>query len=406
VEGGDAASDVVQEKLGSDAVVRKHLAGVRYTDIELECDAGMARTFFEWIRDTLNHKLTRKSGAISFLDFNFQVEHSIEFSNALLTGVSVPALDAASKDALTMTVKLTPEYTRRQKGTGQRQPAPVGPKGRGRWTAANFRLKIDGLDCTHVSRIEPLLFTTVVAENVVGERRDYQQEPAHLDVPDLVLTLPESEAASFYAWHDDFVVKGMNGPQYEKNGTLELLGPNMKDAMLTLELKNLGVFKLASVKPSATEGIARVRASMYCEEITLGANDLASPASSPSPPRQEMPAPAAASGVEPTPLIIAGEAPHELMRARAPVDVRTEGGGGLQTDDGIATTPTQPTFLVVQPGGTTVMSGIRGPSKPAWFLVRMPCEDSCAARVQMTEGPGFDVLGQLGQAPLATGYTI
>jgi hypothetical protein len=62
--------------------------------------------------------------------------------------------------------------------------------------------------------------------------------------------------------------------------------------------------------------------------------------------------------------------------------------------------------LVVNPGGSTVINGVRGPSKPAWFLVRMPCDDSCAARIQMTEGPAFDVFGQLGQTPLATGVTI
>ncbi len=398
VEGGDAASDVIEEKLGSDSVVRKHLAGVRYTDIEVECGAGMERTFFDWIRDTLNHKFTRKSGAISFLDFNYQAHSRVEFSNALLTGVGFPALDAESKEPVTISLKLTPEYTRREKGSVQRQSAPVGPKGRGGWTAANFRLEIDGLDCKHVTKIEPLIFTTVVAENVVGELRDYQQEPARLDVPDLVLTLSESEAASFYAWHDDFVIKGMNGPQYEKNGTLEFLSPNQKDVLLTLQLKNLGIFRLASVKPSASGRIARVRASMYCEEITLGANGIAPPASSPTP-RQEVPASAAPTGVEPTPLIVAGEHPHELTRMRAPVDV--------QTDDGVGTSPVAPTFLgTVNPGSSIVRTGVRGPSKPAWFHVTMPCHDSCAARVQMTEGPAFDVFGPSFQTPLATGVTI
>src|SRR5215208_3078109 len=404
-EGGDVTSDVIQEKLGSDPVVRKHLAGVRYTDIELECDARMERNFFDWIRDTLNHKFTRKSGAISVPDFNYQVDSRVEFANALLTGVSFPALDAGSRDAVTMSVKLTPEYTRRQKGSGQLQSAPGGPKGRAGWTAANFRLQIDGLDCKRVTKIEPLTFTTVVAQQAVGEAREYQQEPAHLDVPNLVLTVPESEAASFYAWHDDFVVKGMNGPQYEKNGTLEFLDPNGKDALLTLELKNLGIFRLASVKPSATGGIAQVRASMYCEEITLGADGIAPPASPPSPPREEVPATAPATSVEPTSRMVAGGDMHELIRMRAPVEPQSQ-PVDVPTDDGISTTPTQPTIFVVHPGGSTVINGVRGPSKPAWFLVRMPCDETCAARIQMTEGPAFDVLRQLGQTPLATGVTM
>jgi hypothetical protein len=417
IEGGDATSDVIREKVGSEPVVRKHLAGVRYTDIELECDAGMERTFFDWIRDTLNPKFTRKSGAISFLDFNYQVEQSIEFSNALLTSVSFPALDVASKDAVTMIVKLTPEYARREKGAGQRKSLPSGPKGRGRWTAANFRLKIDGLDCTHVTRIEPLVFTTVVAQNAVGEQRDYQMGPTYLDVPDLVLTVSESGADSFHAWHDDFVIKGMNGSQYEKNGTLEFLDPNMKDVMLTLELNNLGIFRLASVKPSLTDGTASVRAWMYCEEIRLGGNGLAEPEFSPSPARQEVPVsaavpapagpavPAAATGVERTPLMVADEEARGLMRIR-PVDVQTE-PVDVPADDGIGTTPVTASVLPpVLPGASITQRGVRGPSKPAWFRVTMPCDDRCVARVQMTEGPAFDIFGPSFQTPLARGVTI
>src|SRR5215208_7366737 len=71
VEGGDATADVIEE-LGADSVVHKHLAGVRYTDIELECGAAMEGSFFDWIQDTLSHHFTRKTGAISFLDYRYQ----------------------------------------------------------------------------------------------------------------------------------------------------------------------------------------------------------------------------------------------------------------------------------------------------------------------------------------------
>jgi hypothetical protein len=421
-EGGEATSDVIQEKLGPDPVVRKHLAGVRYTDIELECDARMERNFFDWIRDTLNHKFPRKSGAVSFPDFNYQVESRVEF-NALLTGISFPALDAESKDAATMTVKLTPDFTRRQKGSGQLQSAPVGPRGRGEWTAKDFELQIDGLpDCSAVTKIEPLSFTTVVAQQAVGEIRDYAREPTRLNVPDLVLTVPESKAASFYAWHEDFVVKGMNGPQYEKNGTLEFRSPNQRDVILTLELKNLGIYRLASVKPSATGGIARVSAAMYCEEITLAAEGIAPQGSSPSAPSQVVAAPAAvaaaparvaapaaataapgANGGEPTPMIIARE-PGELMRIR-PADVQTE-PVDVPTDDGVGTSAATATSLgTIPPGTSKTFSGARGPSKPAWFHVTMPCSDSCTARLQMTGGPAFDLYSSP-QTPLARGLTL
>ena len=171
-----------------------------------------------------------------------------------------------------MTVRLSPEHTRREPGSGKRQSGQVGSKGqkRDQWTPANFRLQIDGLDCTGVTKIEPVAVTAVVAEEPSGEYRDYEKSVGHLEVSDLVVTVSENKAATFHAWHDDFVIKGKNGSQYEKNGTLEYLSSNMQDVLLTLQLRNLGIFRLASAEATSSETIPRVTASMYCEEITLG----------------------------------------------------------------------------------------------------------------------------------------
>ena len=68
IDGGDATADVVNESLGSDYVVHKHLGAVRYSDIELECGAAMERSFFDWIQDTMSHRFAAKSGAISYQD--------------------------------------------------------------------------------------------------------------------------------------------------------------------------------------------------------------------------------------------------------------------------------------------------------------------------------------------------
>ena len=99
IAGGDATADVVREMLGSDPVVHKHLGTVRYTDIELECSAVMERIFLDWIQDTLIHKFVTKNGAISFVDYDDEERSRLEFSNALLTSVGFPALDASAKDA-------------------------------------------------------------------------------------------------------------------------------------------------------------------------------------------------------------------------------------------------------------------------------------------------------------------
>jgi hypothetical protein len=84
------------------------------------------------------------------------------------------------------------------------------------------------------------------------------------------VTLAESAAESFFDWHEDFVIEGNNGPAQEKNGLLEFLTPNLGQTVFSIELRRLGIFKLAPDKLEAgSDQIRRVTAEMYCEEMTF-----------------------------------------------------------------------------------------------------------------------------------------
>ena len=268
-EGGYATSDVVEEKLGPGVLIRKHLAGVKYEDITIECGAGMASAFYKWLSDTLDLKIVRKDGALVTTDYNFREVSRLNFFHALVSEIAFPALDAASKDAAKLTVKLAPEYTRSVKGAGGGS-AKVDQQRQKRWLPSNFRLKIDGIDCTKVSKIAPLVVKQTIVSDTVGELREAEKAPAHLEVPDLIVTVAESHAGDFVTWHQDFVVNGHNAQNNEKNGTLELLTPDMGTVLFTIGLFNLGIYKLA-LEPirSGSENIRRVTAAMYCEQMTF-----------------------------------------------------------------------------------------------------------------------------------------
>src|SRR5688572_5884613 len=111
IEGGQATSDVVNEKLGTDGVIRKHIAGVKYEDISIQCGAEMSKHFYDWIKSSFDHKATRKNGAVIAADYNFNTMTVLKFSNALISEIGFPALDAASKEAAKMTLKFSPEFT-------------------------------------------------------------------------------------------------------------------------------------------------------------------------------------------------------------------------------------------------------------------------------------------------------
>ena len=160
-----------------------------------------------------------------------------------------------------MTIKFKPETTRKALGSGREIPRSKVQK---QWLPANFRLKIDGLDepCKRVNKIEALTVKQKVVEDQGGA--------GEYEVPDLVITLPESVAKPFYDWHEDFVIKGNNSSEGEKNGKLEYLTPNLSEALFTLEFFNLGIFKLAPEKGEAnSDQIKRVTAEMYCERMTF-----------------------------------------------------------------------------------------------------------------------------------------
>ncbi len=270
VEGGHATSDVIQEKAGGELTAFKHIGGVKYEDITVNVGAAISDGFGKWIQASFGKKHERKNGNILSADFDSKGRAGMDFFNALVTELGFPALDASSKDAAKMTVKFSPEYTRFKKGSGDASAAISPPKQK-MWTPANFRLKIDGLEegCAKVNKIEALTLKQKVVENPVGEMRDYQKEPVGLlDVPNLVVTLPESHADKWYEYHESFVIKGENGQDKEKGATLTYLTPDLKTEVLTLTFKQLGIFKLTPDKLDAgSEQIRRVKAEFYCESL-------------------------------------------------------------------------------------------------------------------------------------------
>ncbi len=275
VEGGGATADVITEKIGADHFAKKHIANVKYEDITVICGTGMTQGFYNWIDASFKGNIGkdgRKNGAVLFADHDYQAISRLEFKFALVSELGMPALDAASKDAAKMTIKCSPETTRLLKGDNKKIQGSyaIDTKKQKQWTPANFKLRIDGLDegCAKVNKIEALTIKQKVTEHAVGEMRDYEKEPGHLEVPNLVITLSEAHAEGFYKWHEDFVIKGNCQESAEKGGSLEYLAHDLKTVLFTLNFKHLGIFKMTPEKVEAgSEQIRRVKCEMYCEEI-------------------------------------------------------------------------------------------------------------------------------------------
>ena len=263
VEGGQAAGDAIAGRLGQYPVETKHIAGVKYEDITLTCGTGMSPHFYEWITATTNSQYLRKSGQIVTCDENFKPMSALDFSNAIMTEVGFPALDAASKDAAKMTIKMRPEWTRINARPGGSVSGMTNTKAQKKWLPANFRLQIAGLDCTRVNKIEAITVKQKVVESPVGASRGYQKESANVEVSKLVFTLPDVQAESFYK-----EAVGKRGPGNRKTGQLDYLSEDMRESLFTLKFTELVAVSLTPDKTGAgNETIRRVKVEMYSERM-------------------------------------------------------------------------------------------------------------------------------------------
>jgi len=265
LEGGEAEAQVVETV--KDCLVVKSVGGgdrpaIRFNPIVMSFSTNMAQSFYDWIALGLTcdgaGSENSRSGAIITADANNNEVGHLNFKQALLTAFTLPAADASSKDAGTMTLQINPRDASRQKPSGK-MSSPCLTKNQKGFQASNFRLSIDGLDCSKVTKIESM---TILWEG------DWESTRL-LRFPNLVVSMPEGFSQSFFDWHEDFV---MSEKHNEKSGRLEFLSPNLQEVLMTVNFKGLGIFKVGPDKMTVgNEGIKKVTAEMYCNGISIEA---------------------------------------------------------------------------------------------------------------------------------------
>lgn len=257
-QGGVAYADVVAEKIGPDSIAKKHVANIKWNEMSVQCGVAMSKGFYNWMKDSFDHKFTRRSGSIIAADFDFRVKSQGTFQNALLTEVGFPALDGAAKDPAYMTIKWAPESTSSKKSSGQISGKGFNPK------EVSFKLEIDGLSSARISKIDAFTWKQAVVSDSVGT-----PDTIEVEVPNLAVWLSQGSGLNTWTgWFEDFVINGNNGDDKERNGTLSFYQGSKNIA--SLELQHLGVFKMTPEKVEAgSESIRRVKYEMYCENMAF-----------------------------------------------------------------------------------------------------------------------------------------
>jgi hypothetical protein len=166
-------------------------------------------------------------------------------------------------------LKFAPEFIRSVKASGKLtdQSAKYEQKV---FLPSNFRLQIDGLDCSKVNKIESFIVKQGVATKDSGSARDQLKDPGKLEIPNLKITMPESAAQPFIDWHENFVIKGNNDVSKERNGSLTLLSQNRQVELAKIEFSQMGIFRIQPDKAGATaDQIKRITVELYVEQMTF-----------------------------------------------------------------------------------------------------------------------------------------
>jgi hypothetical protein len=267
VEGGAAVGTVVVDNVGPDNTQKKHVAGVRYEPLTF--DVGLdSKPVVDWVSAVWQGKNSRKNGSVQVADHNLNVVWERQFTNALITGTTVSALDqAGNKKPLVLTVTVAPESVREVKASGKAQGS-AGKTAKS-LMSSNFRFEMGDLETAYVRRIEPFTVGQKVTDSEVGESRVSEKQPNTLEFPNLKISMDNRPTPNWSKWNEE-LIEGRGGEAQEKNGAIVFLDQSLKNELGRINLFNCGLIRLGGDRLEAgNEKGTSPTADLYCERMEL-----------------------------------------------------------------------------------------------------------------------------------------
>lgn len=269
VTGGMVKGAVLGDQAGPVALQFKHLGAVEIEPIQVEIGMALSKPVLEWIRASWRRQFSRRSGSIIHADFDYKSKMEQWFQDALITETKFPTMDGAAKDPAYLNVTLHPERVENRKGDGSTIHGKFGTHQK-LWQPSAFNLDIQGIDCTHVNKIDSFAVTQKVKPLYTGGSRFPELEPTGLEFSNLVVYTAVDHAADFMSWYEKFVMRGDRDTRQERDGYLEFLAPDHKTVLFTINLNRIGIHKLSIEKSDANaDAIKRMRVELYLESMEL-----------------------------------------------------------------------------------------------------------------------------------------
>ncbi len=229
---------------GAGGPPQRQISTFAYTNLHVKLGLEVGTPILNWVNAALKGAPVTKSGTLIELDSTNRARSYLDFTNGSIVSFVVPGFDSSSNAAITFTLEASIQKSQFRAGDNALVQLPKKLKP---FLASNFRLKIDGLPTTRVRLIAPMSF---------------RRTSGGVVPTDLVVTFPSVDVDPWRAWTDDFIVKGNNGQDKEKQGAIEVMAPNLADVLATLTIKQIGILELT---PTDDTSVRSHRASMYFE---------------------------------------------------------------------------------------------------------------------------------------------
>ena len=261
-EGGLARGIVNETSGGPDSITKKSITNVTFDDLTIKVSTDLEASFYNWVQESVERRASEKDGVITSCDLNGNVTSQLDFQRGLITEITFPALDASSREAGNITVKIAPENTKLSTNpNGKCQTLLNKSK---RWVPSNFKLELDGLDATRVVRIES--FTTKMRLASEGIGRPGGRTYTKAEFQNLRVTISNASLKTWLDCYDSFLIKGLRADANEKSGAIVLLDPTLKNEIGRIKLSNVGMVRMQSASNSG-EAIGQTTFELYVERM-------------------------------------------------------------------------------------------------------------------------------------------
>lgn len=279
VEGGLYKVESSTNPTGPYHIPLKHVTTRSVEPISLEL--GLSGT--DWAIGLLervinNRDFSRLEGEVLHVDANTKLRFRQEFHRALVSEITLPALDATSKESAFVKVKLQPETIDFESlDTPGAKIQPDKDTKQRLWGTNSFRmnLEINGtkINCDHVSKIEAITVKIGTKANQRGKFHLPEIIPTKLDFSKIGVTLPLDCAGDFINWYRNTVTKEngkADGSEYEATGSIEYLNQSRSQTLYSIDLMGVAPENFVITKTEASSSNHKsVKVDLYCTQIKV-----------------------------------------------------------------------------------------------------------------------------------------